>query len=127
MKEQFHDLSFEQLPDGSVRMTQQSGLGGPSVIDANPAQIIHMACALVGARVSPEAERIKTLERRLRGLKDRFIEFRASLPADMYAKTIEFYAWMEASIDVATEYCSDLTPESTLRKIITTHLETGMQ
>jgi len=126
-KEQFHDLGFEQLPDGTVRMTQQSSLDDPCMVDAHPAQIIHMARVLVGAMVSPEAERIKTLERRLRGMKDRFIEFRASLPADMYAETMEFYAWMEASIYVATEYCSDLTPESTLRKINPTHLATGMQ
>jgi hypothetical protein len=115
MKEQFHNLSVEQLPDGTVRMTQQSGLDAPAVIDAHLTQIISVARSLVGARASPEAERIKTLERRIRWLQDRFLGCYEELPSDFAGSSpcaLQFYAWLEASCDVAAEYCADLTQEA---------------
>ncbi|HZW86427.1 MAG TPA: hypothetical protein VFF41_03095 [Gallionella sp.] len=113
MKQQFYDLKFEQLPEGAVRLEQRDN-GDATVINAHPAQLIHIARSLVGAKVSPEVQRTKTLERRLRWLYDRFLECYKVLPPDelfeRYANAQEFYTWLEASIDVAAEYCADLTP-----------------
>lgn len=118
MLEQFHDLQFEQLPDGTVRMEQHDHCGESYTIDAHPVQIIHMARVLVGAKASPDAKRIEILERRIRWLRDRFLECWAAVPRDLgaSAEATEFGAWIQASIDVATEYCADLTPEETSNK-----------
>lgn len=120
MNEQFYDLKTERLPDGTVQLTQTDNSGNEYIINAHPAQIIHIGRSLVGARVSPEAERIKTLERRLRWLRDRFSEAFAELPSEFYDNCytpLEFDAWLHASCDVATEYCADLTPEASTKEL----------
>lgn len=116
MKEQFYDLSFEVLEDGTIRMEQGDHSGESVIVDAHPQQIIHIARNVSAARrtqPNASAERIGTLERRLRWLRDRFEEAYAALPSDLYercADASEFYTWLQASIDVATEYCADLMP-----------------
>lgn len=49
MTEQFHDLKFERLDDGTVRLEQWDIDGESFVIHAHPAQIIHIARTLAGA------------------------------------------------------------------------------
>lgn len=114
MSEQFYDLKFERLEDGTIRMEQRADCE-TYIVDAHPAQLIHIARFLVGARVSPEVIRIATLERRLLWLRDRFGEALAVLPSDFYDNCRdwqEFDAWLDASVTVAKEYCADLTLEN---------------
>lgn len=114
VKEQFHDLSFEVLEGGTIRLEQRDHSGESVILDAHPQQIIHIARTVSAARrTQPNgtAERIATLERRLIWLRDRFEETRVAAPADMYDRcpeAFEFDAWIQASIDVATEFCADL-------------------
>lgn len=114
MKEQFYDLSFEALEDGTIRLEQNDYSGESVLVDAHPQQIIHIARTLSGAhprRPDGTAQRIATLERRLRWLRDRFEETHAALPRDFFddiPEAFEFEAWLQASIDVANEYCADL-------------------
>jgi hypothetical protein len=114
-KEQFYDVSFEMLPAGSIRLEQCDSSGESCIIDLHPVQITHMARVLMGAEITPEAKRITTLERRLRTLQARILECRAVLPVDFYdqgSEAFEFDAWLQASMDLATELCSDLTQGS---------------
>lgn len=118
MKEQFHDLSFDALEDGTIRLAQCDHSGESVTIDAHPQQIIHIARTVSATRPQrPDstAERIATLERRLCWLRDRFEETHAALPSDLYercAEVGEFYFWLEASITVANEYCNDLSTQT---------------
>lgn len=45
---QFHDLKAEQMGDGTVRLAQIDHSGNEYIIDAHPAQILHIARALRG-------------------------------------------------------------------------------
>lgn len=114
MKEQFHDMSFEVMEDGTIRIEQRDTCGESVIVDAHPQQIIHIARTVSTTRQTQphaQAERIATLERRLRWLCDRFKEAYATLPDDIYERcsgASEFDAWLQASVDVATEYCADL-------------------
>jgi len=116
MKEQFFDLTFERMDDGTVRLEQRDNSGESYIVDAHPVQLIHIARILVGAKVTPEAKRIAILERRIRWLQERFLECHVALPSDMHercAEAFEFDSWLQASVDVATEYCADLAPVDT--------------
>ena len=114
MKMQFYDLSIDTLDDGTIRLTQND-CGEPVIIDAHPLQIIHIANGLTAN--APErnqtdraAERIATLERRLLWMRDRFEECGEALPHDMYERCADasgFYSWLQASADVASEFCAD--------------------
>lgn len=100
MKEQFHDLSFEVLEDGTIRMEQGDYAGESVIVDAHPQQIIHIARTVSPARQTQpdiKADRIATLERRLCWLRDRFEETNAALPTDFYdrcAGSLEFFTWL---------------------------------
>jgi len=64
-------------------------------------------------RIQPQwaTGRIATLERRLLWMRDRFDECHAALPSDMFercAEAPEFYAWLQASLDVSAEFCADI-------------------
>lgn len=39
----FYDLEAHQFEDGTVRLSQQSGIDDPSIIDLHPQQLIHVA------------------------------------------------------------------------------------
>lgn len=119
MKEQFHDLSIDTLDDGTIRVEQRDNCGESVIIDMHPQQIIHIARTISAGARQPQSnilvERIATLERRLRWMRDRFDECHAALPVDIYERcgdAFEFDAWLEASIDVSREFCADLTPEN---------------
>ena len=120
MKQQFYDLVIDTLADGTIRLTQND-YGEPVIIDAHPLQIIHIANGLpvtapyVRKMSAMEADRIATLERRLLWMRDRFEECGEALPHDMYercAGASGFYSWLQASADVATEFCADFPDAS---------------
>lgn len=113
MKEQFYDLSIETLDDGTIRLEQRDN-GESWIIDAHPMQLRHIVASLSGNPVPDAAlmvERMATLERRLLWVRDRFDECHAALPSDMFERcpeAPEFYAWLQASLDVSAEFCADL-------------------
>lgn len=114
MKQQFHDLSFERLEDGTVRLEQHDYSGESVIIDLHPVQLLHIARQLHSGN-GPAAERIDTLERRLRWILNRFEELKVALPVDFYercSEAWEFSAWVDASLDVVGEFCADLKPEA---------------
>lgn len=43
MSEQFHDLSFEQLDDGTIRLKQKDYCGESYTVDMHPCQLRHIA------------------------------------------------------------------------------------
>ncbi|MFA6971448.1 MAG: hypothetical protein WC208_08625 [Gallionella sp.] len=112
MTAQFYDLSIETLEDGTVRLEQRDYCGEPVTIDLHPVQAAFIANGLPANSIP---ERIATLERRMLWMRDRFDECGAALPRDIYercANAFEFDSWLQASIDVATEYCADLTTKT---------------
>lgn len=109
MAAQFYDLNVETLEDGTIRLEQRDYCGESVIIDLHPIQAAFIADRLPDNSVP---ERIATLERRLLWMRDRFDECYAALPADMHercAEANEFYTWLLASADIATEFCADLT------------------
>lgn len=112
MTSQFYDLNVEILKDGTIRLEQRDYCGESVIIDLHPVQATFIANGLPANSI---AERIATLERRLVWMRDRFDECGAALPRDIYercANAFEFDSWLQASIDVATEYCADLTTKT---------------
>lgn len=62
MNTRWHDLIIDRLPDGGIRLKQQSGVDEPSVIYLHPAQLCHIAESLGPFAPShPAAECIKRL------------------------------------------------------------------
>ena len=122
MNTHFFDLNIETLNDGVVRLEQRDPNGGSAIIDLHPAQVAFIAESLAPSnheRIQTQPNwsenRIATLERRLLWMRERFEECHIALPTDMHEQceaAKEFDAWLMASIDVATEYCADLTPSS---------------
>lgn len=109
MTARFHDLNVETLEDGTIRLEQRDYCGESVIIDLHPIQASFISDGLPDSSVP---ERIATLERRLLWMRDRFDECYAALPHDMYercAGAFEFASWLQATVDVATEYCADLT------------------
>lgn len=109
MNAKFYDLNVETLEDGTIRFEQPDFCGESVIIDMHPAQAAFIANGLSGNSIP---ERIATLERRLLWMRDRFDECHAELPHDMHercSEATEFYAWLNASADVANEFCADLS------------------
>lgn len=112
MATQFYDLEVTKLPDGTIRLEQKDYCGESVLIDLHPIQAAFIAN---GQPANTVAERINTLERRLLWMLNRFEECHVALPVDMFercADAPEFDAWLVASIDVATEFCADLSGAS---------------
>jgi hypothetical protein len=65
----FYDLTFNQQPDGSVRLEQQDGYSEASIIDLHPEQVLHVARRLCGLK-SETAAQVADLERRISVLTD---------------------------------------------------------
>lgn len=115
MKTQFYDLNITKLEDGTIRLEQHYGCDESAIVDLHPAQAAFIADGLpVSApeRIQPQwaTERIATLERRMLWMRDRFEECAIALPPDMYercSEAPEFSSWLQASIDVSTEFCAD--------------------
>lgn len=116
-KEQFYDLSIDTLDDGTIRLEQRDYCGESVIIDLHPVQAAYIADGMpadlperIQTQPSWITERIATLERRLLWMRDRFDECHAAIPSDMFERcpeAPEFYAWLMASVDVATEFCAD--------------------
>lgn len=112
MTSQFYDLNVETLEDGTIRLEQRDYCGESAIIDIHPIQAVFIAGGLPDSSIP---ERIATLERRMLWMRDRFEECYAALPSDMYercSESLEFHSWIQASIDVSTEYCTDFTSKS---------------
>lgn len=115
MTSKFYDLEISKLDDGTIRLEQRYGCDESAIVDLHPAQVAYIADGLPATapeRPQPQwaMERIATLERRLLWMRDRFDDCYAALPHDMCERcpeAPEFYAWLQASIDVAGEFCSD--------------------
>jgi hypothetical protein len=118
MKTQFFDLKIETLEDGTVRL-EQADCGESAIIDLHPQQVLYMAACLTEKTLPnryhtvtlPLLDRITTLERRMLWMQARFGECYAALPSDLYercAEAREFFTWLDASIDVVTEFCIDI-------------------
>jgi hypothetical protein len=108
MASQFYDLNITHLEDGTIRLEQGDYSGDSVIIDLHPVQAAFLTD---NKPARPVSERITTLERRLRWLRDRFEECYAALPPDMHERcpeAPEFSSWLMASVDVATEFCADL-------------------
>lgn len=104
-----YDLSFE-IDGDQISLEQDTGCGEVDRITLHRMHLHHLVAQLIPL---PEP-RTATLERRLRWLRDRFEECHAALPSDLLERCAdagEFYSWLQASIDVATEYCADLPGE----------------
>jgi hypothetical protein len=109
---QFYDLNVETLEDGTIRLEQRDYCGESAIIDIHPIQAAFIAGGLPDSSIP---ERIATLERRMLWMRDRFEECYAALPSDMYercSESLEFYSWIQTSIDVSTEYCADLASKT---------------
>ncbi|HET7831814.1 MAG TPA: hypothetical protein VFK88_02505 [Gallionella sp.] len=105
------DIAYE-IDGDDINLEQDAGLG-----EVNRITMHRMHLDLLAKQMGmPQPEpRIATLERRLRWLRDRFEECHAVLPSDMHERcpeASEFSIWLQASIDVANEYCDDLTPQN---------------
>jgi hypothetical protein len=112
MTSQFYDLTTTELADGTIRLEQHDYSGESVILDLHPIQASFIANGLPANTVP---KKIATLERRLMWLRDRFEECYVALPRDMHdrcAEAHEFDSWLQASIDVATEFCADLTQGS---------------
>ena len=119
MNTKFYDLEISEHDDGTIELVQHVGCDDPYIIYLHPIQAACIADgvpATVPNRPQPSwiTERISTLERRLVWMRDRFEECNAALPPNIFercADAPEFAAWLQASLDVATEYCADLASE----------------
>jgi hypothetical protein len=113
MKTQFYDLKIESQEDGTIRL-EQGDCGEAVIIDLHPQQILYMADCLRGRASDAQTfadKRINILESRLLWAYNRFNACHAALPSDLYercSEAPEFSAWLEASLDVLTEYCADI-------------------
>ena len=68
--EQMHEISFEQIEDGSIRLEQQSGHGERDVILLHPEQLKFITRRMAGMSETT-ARQVKDLERKLSVIADR--------------------------------------------------------
>ena len=109
-----------------IQFEQRDYSGESHIIVLHPAQVAYIAASLYSneperAKAQPNCEteriailekRIATLERRMLWMRDRFGECYEELPKDMQkrcSEANEFYAWLNASFDIADEFCADFT------------------
>lgn len=107
MTEQFYDLAFEQLKDGTIHLEQKDYCGESVFIDAHPEQIKFLARRLCGWK--PEtAEHARDLERKLAVITDRL---RSLVFDDWFRKGIlegcgdglELIARLDGIVDLCVE------------------------
>ena len=106
-----YDLAFE-IDGDQISLEQDVGCGDVHKVILHPIHLRHLAEQLMPL---PEP-RTATLERRIRWLRDRFLEADEALPADFVDRVADagfFYEWLTASCEVANEFCADLTPIET--------------
>lgn len=105
MTNRFFDLTFERLPSGTIRL-KQSAFDEDSVIDLHPAQLEHVARALLG---SCDPGRLNEMERRIAVLADKAQDvvcskaFRSDL-IERCGDGFEYLARLDALVDLALEF-----------------------
>lgn len=74
MDNQFYDLKFDQLAEGTIRLEQKDDCGESVFIDAHPEQLRFIAHRL-GGMSSVTGERVQDLERKLAVITERLKSF----------------------------------------------------
>lgn len=128
--EQIGALGIKLLDNGGVELEQAVGCGDTATINLHPIHVRYLF-ERVGyvAPATPESVRVKTLEQRLRWMRDQFLEIDVQLPSDFFERCSDastFYAWLTSRSFVAGELTDDLSeievgqssPESDLVKSI---------
>lgn len=104
--QRFHDLTFDLLDDGTVKLTQ-TDCGEDYIITAHPEQIAFIARRVCGMSITT-AEQVEDLERKLSVLTDRLEHL---VTADWFRKGIinecgdgiEMIAKLDGLLDLAVE------------------------
>jgi hypothetical protein len=107
MTQQFCDLNFEQLEDGTVRLEQKDYCGESAFIDAHPQQLAFIVRRVCGMSEAT-ATTIEDLERKLAVLTDRLERL---VTDDWFRKAIidgcpdfaEILARLDGLVDLAIE------------------------
>jgi hypothetical protein len=114
MNTRWHDLTIDRLEDGGIHLEQQSGVGDPNVIHLHPAQLRHVAemFGLVAPHY-PASHRSSMVERRLRKLTDKIVDFadNTSMREDIVYRCgdgIEYLTLLDTIVDLALEFIEDL-------------------
>ena len=104
--QRFHDLTFDLLDDGTVKLTQ-TDCGEDYVITAHPEQIAFIARRVCGMSITT-AEQVEDLERKLSVLTDRLERlvtdkwFRKGIVEEC-GDGIEMIAKLDGLVDLAVE------------------------
>lgn len=106
--EQMHDISFEQMKDGSIRLEQQCGIDEPNVIYLHQEQLKFITRRMVGMSETTAAQ-VEELERRLSILASdlEFIVKDASFRRQVIQNCcdgIELMTRLDALLDLAFEF-----------------------
>ena len=106
--EQMHEISFEQIQDGSLRLEQQSGVDEPNIILLHPEQLKYITRRTCGMD-SATATSVKDLERKLSILTaglERFVcdsSIRGEI-LDRCGNGLEFITRLDWLLNLAFEY-----------------------
>lgn len=112
MEEKIDALIIRLLDNGTVELEQDYGTGETSTVFLHPIHIRYLfeRVGYVTPTV-PESQRVKSLEHRLRWMRDQFFEIDSQLPDDLLDRcpeASEFYAWLLSRCFVAGELTDDL-------------------
>ena len=108
MTQQFHDLNFSRLTDGTIRLEQTGYAGEAAIIDAHPEQLLFIARSLCGMK--PEtAGKVAELERRIAVLVDKLqnIVCNSTFRHDLIERcgdAFEYLAKLDGLLDLAMEF-----------------------
>ena len=106
--QQFYDLNFEQLGDGTIRLEQKDYCGESAFIDAHPEQLKFITRRMCGMD-SATAASVEDLERKIAVLADRLERlvdakwFRNSI-VDRCGDGVEIMARLDGLLDLAIEF-----------------------
>lgn len=118
MTEQFHDLAFEQLEDGTIRLEQKDYCGESVIIDLHPEQVRFIARSMAGMKPDTTAI-VADLERKLEVLADKIGAFvcEGSIRGEIIERCgsgFELMVRLDALYDLALEFTGGIAPESQL-------------
>jgi len=108
MNQQFHDMKFEQLENGTVRLEQHDYCGESVIVDLHPEQLKFITRQVCGLSTAT-AVQVKDLERRLSVLTSGIEAFvcdsgiRGEI-LDHCPAGLEFIARLDAILNLAWEY-----------------------
>lgn len=106
--EQMHEISFEQIEDGSIRLEQQSGHGEHDVILLHPEQLKFITRRMCGMN-SATAAKVENLERKISILANGLEEFvcETSLRGEILERCecgLEILARLDGLLNLAWEF-----------------------